>query len=79
MSKLTYDQFTRVLAGNGCYYYRANVTLHSYITSGGAVRFYANYQGDESKAYNSLKNLMQEEGYELPAHEEIKDYLKVMI
>jgi hypothetical protein len=38
-----------------------------------------NSRGDESNAYNSLKKLMQEEGFELPTRDDVKNYLTITL
>lgn len=54
----TYEHFARFLVKHNEYYYWANQTVHCYITKEGALRFWANWRGEETRMYATLKGLL---------------------
>lgn len=56
---VTYREFAEFLLQQGVFYYfRADQTVHSYVTADGKVRFWANWYGQQTSDYASLKTLM---------------------
>lgn len=69
---VTYKEFAQFLIDNQhVYYYWPNKTVHSYFRPSGQLCFWANWKGYETRAYTSLKALIESENLPMPERENL--------
>jgi hypothetical protein len=76
---VTYEEFATYLMTHGVYEYRNNQTVHCYVTEEGKVRFFANWAGEETRDYASIKVLMERTtGRDLPSADDLMDIPEIL-
>ena len=69
---VSYLRFALYLIKHGVFEYRNNETVHSYVTTEGKVRFFANWAGCETRDYASVQALMNSTtGRDLPTEQDL--------